>query len=135
MFRWWSKCISATICRTASRNTLFSSARIGKMINVDRRHISSNAENREDLQRIADGDDLQEFNDNSDLLISNQDIIQVLSLACYSGLILQISLVVTHTCVNHRGVPLEILVLVANVYKFLVNMNIIPNSNPNPNPN
>ena len=26
---------------------------------------------------IADGDDLQEFIDNSDLLISNQDIVQV----------------------------------------------------------
>ena len=26
--RWWSKCISATICRTASRDVLFSSARI-----------------------------------------------------------------------------------------------------------
>ena len=59
------------------RNILFSSARIGKIINVDRRRISSNAENQEDLQRIADGDDLQEFIDNSDLLISNQDILQV----------------------------------------------------------
>ena len=82
MIRWWSKCISATICRTASGNILFLSARIGKIINVDRRHISSNTENQEDLQRISDGDDLQEFIDNSDLLISNQDIIQVQLFVC-----------------------------------------------------
>ena len=36
MFRWWSKCISSAISRTASRNVLFSSARISKALNVDR---------------------------------------------------------------------------------------------------
>ena len=35
-FRWWSKCISSVISRTASRNVLFSSARISKALNVDR---------------------------------------------------------------------------------------------------
>ena len=54
-------------------NILFSSARIGKIINVDRRHISSNAERQEDVQPIADDDDLQEFIDNSDLLIVCND--------------------------------------------------------------
>ena len=34
--RWWSKCISSAISRTASRNVLFSSARISKGLNVDR---------------------------------------------------------------------------------------------------
>ena len=50
IFRWWSKCISATICRTASRNTLFSSARISKTINVDRQPISLNADYQEDAR-------------------------------------------------------------------------------------
>jgi len=36
LFRWWSKCFSVTICRTAGRNFLFSSVRIVNMINVDR---------------------------------------------------------------------------------------------------
>ena len=36
VFRWWSKCISSVISRTASRNILFSSARISKTLNVDR---------------------------------------------------------------------------------------------------
>ena len=36
VFRWWSKCISSVISRTASRNVLFSSARISKALNVDR---------------------------------------------------------------------------------------------------
>ena len=52
VFRWWSKCISSTICRTASKNILFSSTRIGKIIDVDRRYISSNAERQEDEQRV-----------------------------------------------------------------------------------
>ena len=34
LLRWWSKCISATICRTASRNIFFSPARINKTIHV-----------------------------------------------------------------------------------------------------
>ena len=34
VFRWWSKCISATICRTASTNILFSSVRMSKTIDV-----------------------------------------------------------------------------------------------------
>merc|ERR1712023_564724 len=38
-FRWWSKCISSVISRTASRNVLFSSARISKALNVDRVHV------------------------------------------------------------------------------------------------
>ena len=46
---------------TASRSALFSSARVDKMINVDGRRVSSNAESQKDLQHIADGDDLQEF--------------------------------------------------------------------------
>ena len=73
------------MCRTASRNNLFSSARIGKTINLDRRLISSNVERQKDVQRIGDGDDLQEFIDNSDLLISNQDIIQVNCLRVIQG--------------------------------------------------
>ena len=79
IFRWWSKCISATICRTASRNTLFSSARIIKTINVDRRPISSNADYQEDDLCLSVGDEFQDLLNNSDLLMSktNQDIIQV----------------------------------------------------------
>ena len=67
IFRWWSKCISATICRTASRNTLFSSARIIKTINVDRRPISSNADYQEDDLCLSVGDEFQDLVDNSDL--------------------------------------------------------------------
>ena len=49
-----------------------------KIIDVDRQHISSNAERQDEMQSISGGDnDLQEFIHNSDLIISNQDTIQV----------------------------------------------------------
>ena len=77
VFRWWSKCISSTISRTASRNILFSSARISKMINVDRVRPSSDDDSQDVTQFGSSGDDLQAFIDESDLMISNQDIIQL----------------------------------------------------------
>ena len=54
VFRWWSKCISSVISRTASRNILFSSARISKTLNVDRVCPPS-----DDFQDGAQLDDLQ----------------------------------------------------------------------------
>ena len=36
VFRWWSKCISSVMSRTASRNIFFSSAIISRTLNVDR---------------------------------------------------------------------------------------------------
>ena len=74
VFRWWSKCISSVISRTASRNVLFSSARVSKTLNVDRvRHPNEDAQ--EITQFGSSGDDLQAFIDESDLMISNQDVI------------------------------------------------------------
>mgnify|MGYP006066465083 FL=1 len=74
-FRWWSKCISSVISRTASRNVLFSSARIGKALNVDRVPPLSD-ESQDDTKFGSSGDDLQAFIDEFDLMISNQDVIQ-----------------------------------------------------------
>ena len=75
-FRWWSKCISSVISRTASRNVLFSSARIGKALNVDR-VPPLNDDSQDDTQFGSSGDDLQAFIDEFDLMISNQDVIQL----------------------------------------------------------
>ena len=36
VFRWWSKCISSVISRTASGNIFFSSTIISRTLNVDR---------------------------------------------------------------------------------------------------
>ena len=61
MFRWWSKCsISSAISRTASRNILFSSARISKMLNVDRVR-PPNDDSQDVTQFGSPGDDLQAF--------------------------------------------------------------------------
>ena len=74
--RWWSKCISSAISRTASRNILFSSARISKMLNADRVR-PPNDDSQDVTQLGSPGDDLQAFIDESDLMISNQDVIQL----------------------------------------------------------
>ena len=76
VFRWWSKCISSAISRTASRNILFSSARISKMLNADRVR-PPNDDSQDVTQLGSPGDDLQAFIDESDLMISNQDVIQL----------------------------------------------------------
>ena len=75
-FRWWSKCISSVISRTASRNVLFSSARIGKALNVDR-VPPLNDDSQDDTKFGSSGDDLQAFIDEFDLIlmISNQDVL------------------------------------------------------------
>ena len=74
-FRWWSKCISSVISRTASRNVLFSSARIGKALNVDRVPPLNDGP-QDGTQFGSSGDDLQAFIDEFfDLMISNQDVI------------------------------------------------------------
>ena len=70
-FRWWSKCISSVISRTASRNVLFSSARIGKALNVDR-VPPLNDDSQDDTQFGSSGDDHQAFIDEFDLMITNQ---------------------------------------------------------------
>ena len=64
------------ISRTVSRNILFSSARIIKMINVDR-VCPSNDDSQDVTQFGSPDDDLQAFIEESDLMISNQDIIQL----------------------------------------------------------
>jgi len=69
-FRWWSKCISSVISRTASRNVLFSSARIGKALNVDR-VPPLNDDSQDDTQFGSSGDDLQAFIDE----FGNQNVI------------------------------------------------------------
>ena len=74
-FRWWSKCISSVISRTASRNVLFSSARISKALNVDRVPPPDD-DSQDDTQFGSSGHDHQAFIDEFDLMISNQDIIQ-----------------------------------------------------------
>jgi len=59
VFRWWSKCcISSVISRTASRNVLFSSSRIGKALNVDRVVPPLNDDSQDDTQFGSSGDDL-----------------------------------------------------------------------------
>ena len=74
-FRWWSKCISSVISRTASRNVLFSSARISKALNVDR--VPPPDDDSQDGAPFgSSGHDRQAFIDEFDLMISNQDIIQ-----------------------------------------------------------
>ena len=75
VFRWWSKCISSVISRTASRNVLFSSARISKALNVDRVPPPDD-DSQDDTQFGSSGHDHQAFIDEFDLMISNQDIIQ-----------------------------------------------------------
>ena len=62
--------------RTASRNTLFSSARISKTLNVDRVR-PPNDDSQDVTQFGSPGDDLQAFIDESYLMISNQDVIQL----------------------------------------------------------
>ena len=71
-FRWWSKCLSSVISRTASRNVLFSSARIGKALNVDRVPPLNDGP-QHGTQFGSSSDDLQAFIDEFDLMISNQD--------------------------------------------------------------
>ena len=60
VFRWWSKCISSVISRAASRNILFSSARISKTLNVDR-VCPPNDDSQDDTQF----DDLSSSSDGS----------------------------------------------------------------------
>ena len=74
VFRWWSKCISSVISRTASRNVLFSSVRISKTLNVDRVPPPDD-DSQDDTQFGSSGHDHQAFIDEFDLMISNQDII------------------------------------------------------------
>ena len=75
VFRWWSKCISSVISRTACRNVLFSSARISKALNVDR-VPPPNDDSQDVTQFGSSGDDHLAFIDEFDLMISNQDVIQ-----------------------------------------------------------
>ena len=75
-FRWWSKCISSVISRTASRNVLFSSARISKALNVDRVPPLNDGP-QHGTQFGSSSDDLQAFIDEFDLMISNQDAMQL----------------------------------------------------------
>ena len=75
-FRWWSKCLSSVISRTASRNVLFSSARIGKALNVDRVPPLNDGPQR-GTQFGSSNDDLQAFIYEFDLMISNQDAMQL----------------------------------------------------------
>ena len=54
--RWWSKCISSVMSRTASRNVLFSLARISKALNVD--HVPPPNDDSQDVTQFgSSGDD------------------------------------------------------------------------------
>ena len=62
--------------RTASRNILFSSARISKALNADRVR-PPNDDSQDATQFGSPDDDLQAFIEEFDLIISNQDVIQL----------------------------------------------------------
>ena len=68
-------CYSIKSYFTASRNVLFSSARIGKALNVDRVPPLNDGP-QHGTQFGSSGDDLQAFIDEFDLMISNQDVMQ-----------------------------------------------------------
>ena len=61
--------------RTASRNVLFSSARISKALNVDRVPPPDD-DSQDGAQFGSSGHDRQAFIDEFDLMISHQDVIQ-----------------------------------------------------------
>ena len=68
-------CFMASVHATASRNVLFSSARISKAFNVD--HVRPPNDDSQDVTQFgSSGDDLQAFIDEFDLMISNQDVMQ-----------------------------------------------------------
>ena len=76
MLRWWSK-YSATLCRTASRNTLFSSARLNETINVNHQPFVRVNDHGNDVEQLYVDDDTRGIIDNSDLLTLNQDVMEV----------------------------------------------------------
>lgn len=66
-FRWSSKCTSTTITRTASRDILFSLARIKKTNNDSQQSIIQRNDNREGAEQFDDVYDAQYLVDNSGL--------------------------------------------------------------------
>ena len=66
-----------TVCRTASRNLIFSATRINKTIYVLQQPFFRVSDHSNDVKHLDVDDDNQDLIDNSDLLIFDQDVIQV----------------------------------------------------------
>ena len=76
--KWWTKCISMAIAKTASRNVAFKVARLRDAIMQDQDEFSIRDTNLGDAALVAnDRASLEDIACNADLYISNQeDLIQ-----------------------------------------------------------
>ena len=72
--KWWSKCISMVIAKTASRNVAFKAARLGDLI-FDRQSEIRRTEDAQ-VNSPSHEEDLDDVGCNADLYASRQDAFQ-----------------------------------------------------------
>ena len=74
VMRWWSKCISMAIAKTASRNLAFKVARMRESIMEDQDEFIIRSSGREEIGSEANNRTaLEDIGHNTDLYISNQE--------------------------------------------------------------
>ena len=72
--KWWTKCISMAIAKTASRNVAFEVARMRDAIMQDQDEFITRDTNLEDVALVAnDRANLEDIGCNADLYIANQE--------------------------------------------------------------
>ena len=72
--KWWTKCISMAIAKTASRNVAFKVARMRDAIMQDQDEFITRDANLEDVALVAnDRAILEDIGCNADLYIANQE--------------------------------------------------------------
>ena len=85
VMKWWSKCISVAIAKTASRNVAFKVAKMREAIMEDQdEFLMRNSGQTEVGLETNNAAFLEDAAQNADLYIANQDISQYANLGVYS---------------------------------------------------
>ena len=74
--KWWSKCISIIISKTANRNVAFKASRMSESVLESQDEAITRNPKREETENDDDKQALDDIGYNADLYISNQVVVQ-----------------------------------------------------------
>ena len=76
VFKWWSKCISMVIAKTASRNVLYKANKLGESTLARQSEMLMPEEELGSQSPVSDEEDFEDLSSNADLYVFNDQMVQ-----------------------------------------------------------
>ena len=76
VFKWWSKCISMVIAKTASRNVVYKANKLGESMFARQSEMSMPEEELGSQSPVSYEEDFEDLSSNADLYVFNDQMVQ-----------------------------------------------------------